>query len=154
MRNWTAFVFSEDGIEYSIVAVVVSSDNNLDSISSVYQPRPEIALSEDSVGLTLHLYGPLSMRDGIIYGADEKNLHLLRLISSAVLLLERYLRLRIRLRAFFGIHFSRDVTGDAVPDTFTSNYGRFAKLLFIFIKACGKIVPLFGQEIGTEIFNV
>jgi hypothetical protein len=72
-------------------------------------------------------------------------------ILAAVLLLEGHL---LTLRAFFGIHFSRNETGDAVPDTFTSNLGRFTKLLFIFIKAAGKIVPLFGQEFSTEIFNV
>jgi hypothetical protein len=63
-------------------------------------------------------------------------------------------REKIRLRAFFGIHFSRDVTGNTVPDTFTFNDGRFAQLLFIFLKVVGKIVPLFGQEFSTEIFNV
>ena len=59
MRYWTAFVFSEDETEYSIVAIEDSCENNPFSIPSVYVSRPEFAIIEDSVGLTMHLYGPL-----------------------------------------------------------------------------------------------
>ena len=59
--------------------------------------------------------------DGIIYGGAEENVHLPGSVPSAVLLPEGYLRTRIRLRAFFGIYFSCDETGNAVPYTFASN---------------------------------
>ena len=71
-----------------------------------------------------------------------------------VLLQEEYLWTWIRLRAFFGIYFSCDETGNAVPYTFASDYRWFSQLLFIFIEAGGKIIPLSGQEFSTEIFNV
>jgi hypothetical protein len=53
-----------------------------------------------------------------------------------------------------GIYFSRDISGNAVPDTFASNDRRFAKLLLVFIKAAGEIVPLLSQKFGTERFDI
>jgi hypothetical protein len=54
----------------------------------------------------------------------------------------------------FGIYFSRDIPGNAVPDTLASDYCRFTKLLLVFIEAAGKIVPLLGQKFSTERFDV
>jgi hypothetical protein len=53
-----------------------------------------------------------------------------------------------------GIYFSRDIAGDAVPDTLASNYCRFIKLQLVFIEAAGEIAPLFGQKFSTERFDV
>ena len=56
--------------------------------------------------------------------------------------------------AFFGIHSSGDVPGNAVPDALAGDACRCSQLLFVLFETFRKILRLLGQKRGTEIFNV
>jgi hypothetical protein len=50
----------------------------------------------------------------------------------------------------FGIYFSCDVTGDAIPDPLALNDCGRTKLLLVLIKVVGEVVPLLGEKFSTE----
>jgi len=47
---------------------------------------------------------------------------------------------------FFGIHFSCDVTGDAVVDTLAFDTCRYSQLLLVLIDVLRKVLPLPGKK--------
>jgi len=55
---------------------------------------------------------------------------------------------------FFGIHFSCNITGDAVPDTLASDYSGLFQLQLILFEVLRKVSFLLDQKFSTEIFNI
>ena len=55
---------------------------------------------------------------------------------------------------FFGIYFSCDVAGDAVPDTLAFDRCGCGECLLVLIEVVREALPLLGQKFGTEIFNI